>query len=42
MNFNRWFFADDTPRWKRASAMFLLVTTAIVLLAGLAWVFWSS
>lgn len=38
MNFNRWFFANDTPRWKRAGFGFLLVATIAVLVVLVVWV----
>ncbi len=33
MDFKRWFFTDDTPRWKRTASVFLLVATLGALVA---------
>lgn len=41
VDFERWFFTDDTPSWKRATLGFLLVATMIALLAVLALMFFG-
>lgn len=35
--FYRWFFTNDTPRWKRTVGRFLLVVSVLIALAALVW-----
>ncbi len=37
MNFDRWFWNDDTSAWSKRATRFLLIATVLALLAVLWW-----
>jgi hypothetical protein len=37
MNFDRWFWKDDTPMWSKRVGRFLLIASALLLLGWLVW-----